>query len=97
MADPWDERYIYLHENHINQPNVGLNIPGPYILWVCLLILISALLLSCVFLFLDFFPWHVDEPEPSSTGLLSLRTSWVEFPGLFFDRKQNNKSKPWKV
>ena len=53
MADPWDERYIYLHENHINQPNVGLNIPGPYILWVCLLILISALLFSCVFV----VPW----------------------------------------
>ena len=23
MTDPWDERYIYLHENHKNQPNVG--------------------------------------------------------------------------
>ena len=23
MTDPWDERYIYLHENHRNQPNVG--------------------------------------------------------------------------
>ena len=20
MTDPWDERYIYLHENHENQP-----------------------------------------------------------------------------
>ena len=23
VPDPWDERYIYLHENHKNQPNVG--------------------------------------------------------------------------
>ena len=23
MTDPWDERYIYLHENHTNQLNVG--------------------------------------------------------------------------
>ena len=23
MTDPWDERYIYLHESHTNQLNVG--------------------------------------------------------------------------
>ena len=23
MTDPWEERYIYLHENHKNQRNVG--------------------------------------------------------------------------
>ena len=26
---------------------------------------------------LIFFSWHVDEPEPSSTGLLPLPTSWL--------------------
>ena len=26
---PWDERYIYLHENHQFKPNVGLDIPSP--------------------------------------------------------------------
>ena len=23
MTNPWDERRIYLHENHKNQPDVG--------------------------------------------------------------------------
>ena len=31
MTDPWDERYIYLHENHRNERNVGIyTIHGSY-------------------------------------------------------------------
>ena len=84
MTDPHGTNGIfYLHENHIDQPNVGLNIPGPY--------------MYPLGMFVDpDFHGMLMNLNLQVQGCYRCRPVVWNF-GTFFDGKQNNKSKPWKV